>query len=85
MILDLPPQTAHIISTIAEQQGQTLENFMIISAYEKALQLAYAPQQAIVLQLSQTDKENINKALEQSPNKAMLDLLKLTDNITDLT
>lgn len=57
MILDLPPQTARIINTIARQQGQTLENFMIMSAYEKALQLAYAPQQEIVLHLSQTDKE----------------------------
>lgn len=43
MIIDLPPQAESIISHIANKQGQTIENFLIMSAYEKALQLAYTP------------------------------------------
>ncbi len=43
MLIDLPPQAESIISHIAHKQGQTIENFLIMSAYEKALQLAYTP------------------------------------------
>lgn len=41
MILNIPPQTEHIIHQIAQQQGMSIEQFMIHSAYEKALHLAY--------------------------------------------
>ncbi|WP_019519340.1 hypothetical protein [Faucicola boevrei] len=37
MLLDIPPQTIQIIQAVANQQGQSLENYIIISAYEKAL------------------------------------------------
>lgn len=43
MILNISPQTESIISHIASQQGVTIEQFFINSAYEKALQLAYMP------------------------------------------
>lgn len=43
MILDIPPQTEQIITSIAHQQGQSVENFIIMSAYEKALSLTYMP------------------------------------------
>lgn len=39
MILDLPPQTEQIISHIATKQGQSVHDFILLSAYEKALQL----------------------------------------------
>lgn len=38
MLLDIPPQTIQIIQAVANQQGQSVENYIIISAYEKALQ-----------------------------------------------
>lgn len=37
MYLDIAPQTKHIIEKIAHQQGRSVEDFIIISAYEKAL------------------------------------------------
>lgn len=43
MILDLPPQTEQIISHIATKQGQSIHDFILLSAYEKALQLSYMP------------------------------------------
>ena len=43
MIIDLPPTTAQIIEHIANRQGITAQQFCINSVYEKALELAYAP------------------------------------------
>lgn len=37
MYLDIAPQMKHIIEKIAHQQGRSVEDFIIISAYEKAL------------------------------------------------
>lgn len=36
-MIDLPPQTAHLIAQVAKQNGQSIQDFVIISAYEKAL------------------------------------------------
>lgn len=38
MFIDLPPQTEQIIAQVAKQNGQSLHDFIVISAYEKALQ-----------------------------------------------
>lgn len=36
--LELPPQTIQVIEQVAHQNGQSVQDFIIISAYEKALQ-----------------------------------------------
>lgn len=38
IVLDLPPQTLYIIEQVAQKNGQSLQDFITISAYEKALQ-----------------------------------------------
>lgn len=38
IVLDLPPQTAQVIEQVAQQNGQSVHDFILISAYEKALQ-----------------------------------------------
>lgn len=43
--LDLPPQTVQMIEQIAQQKGQSLQDFIMMSVYEKALQVAVQPQQ----------------------------------------
>lgn len=85
MILDLPPQTEQIIANIAYQQGQSLEQFIIMSAYEKALQLAYTP--IDIWKPSDNDLVKMNELLSnpQPPTLAMKELLKSTDGIKDLT
>ena len=43
--LDFPPQTVQMIEQIAQQKGQSLQDFIMMSVYEKALQVAVQPQQ----------------------------------------
>ncbi|WP_066802561.1 type II toxin -antitoxin system TacA 1-like antitoxin [Moraxella oblonga] len=48
MFIDLPPQTEQIIAQVAKQNGQSLQDFIVISAYEKALQsMANPPTQGL--------------------------------------
>ena len=46
MILDIPPQTIELISSVALKQGQSVESFILMSAYEKALQLSQSSNQS---------------------------------------
>lgn len=41
--LDLPPQTQQVIEQIAQKNGQSIQDFITISAYEKALQALVEP------------------------------------------
>lgn len=43
IILDLPPHTIQVIEQIAQKQGQSIQDFITISAYEKALQSFVEP------------------------------------------
>ncbi|UNU72895.1 hypothetical protein LU293_07310 [Moraxella nasovis] len=43
MILDSPPQIAQIFAHIAHHQSVSVEQFVLNSAYEKALQFTYTP------------------------------------------
>lgn len=43
--LDLPPQTVQMIEQIAQQKGQSLQDFIMMGVYEKALQVAVQLQQ----------------------------------------
>lgn len=43
IILDLPPQTMQIIEQVALKKGQSVQDFITISAYEKALQSFVEP------------------------------------------
>lgn len=38
IVLDLPPQTLQVIEQVAQKNGQSIQDFITISAYEKALQ-----------------------------------------------
>ncbi len=46
MILDFPPKIERVISDVAISQGLSLEQFVIMGAYEKALQIQAMPQQS---------------------------------------
>lgn len=46
MILDIPPQTIELISSVALKQGQSVESFILMSAYEKALQFSQSNNQS---------------------------------------
>ncbi|WLF84901.1 DUF1778 domain-containing protein [Moraxella sp. ZY210820] len=54
MYLDIAPQTRHIIEKIAHQQGRSVEDFIIMSAYEKAL-----------YSLTKDESDNLDFDLEQ--------------------
>ncbi len=45
IVLDLPPQTLQIIEQVAQKNGQSIQDFITISAYEKALQSFATPKQ----------------------------------------
>ncbi|OPH35369.1 Uncharacterised protein [Moraxella lacunata] len=38
MIIELPPQTEQIIAQVAKEKGQSVHDFIVMSAYEKAVQ-----------------------------------------------
>lgn len=47
--LDLPPQTQQVIEQIAQKNGQSIQDFITISAYEKALQALVEPKDDMLL------------------------------------
>lgn len=47
--LDLPPQTQQVIEQIAQKNGQSIQDFITISAYEKALQALVKPKDDMLL------------------------------------
>lgn len=49
IVLELPPQTLHIIEQVAHKNGQSIQDFITISAYEKALQSFATPKQGELL------------------------------------
>lgn len=49
MMIDLPPQIEQIINTIAVRQGQSMQDFIILSAYEKALQLTHVDEKPVLV------------------------------------
>ncbi len=38
IVLDLPQETIQVIEQVAQKNGQSIQDFITISAYEKALQ-----------------------------------------------
>ena len=48
-VLELPPQTLQIIEQVAHKNGQSIQDFITISAYEKALQSFATPKQGELL------------------------------------
>lgn len=62
MILEFPLQTEQIIASIAHQQGQSVENFIIMSAYEKALSLSYTPNSETLQAIKQYMSLRVAKA-----------------------
>lgn len=49
IVLELPPQTLQIIEQVAHKNGQSIQDFITISAYEKALQSFATPKQGELL------------------------------------
>ncbi|USZ14397.1 hypothetical protein NGM44_08470 [Moraxella sp. FZFQ2102] len=49
IVLDLPPQTMQIIEQVAQKNGQSVHDFITISAYEKALQSFAEPKDEMLL------------------------------------
>ena len=49
IVLELPPQTLQIIEPVAHKNGQSIQDFITISAYEKALQSFATPKQGELL------------------------------------
>lgn len=49
IVLDLPPQMLQIIEQVAHKNGQSIQDFITISAYEKALQSFAIPKQGELL------------------------------------
>lgn len=45
IILDLPPQTVQVIEQVAHKNGQSIQDFITLSAYEKALQSFAKPKE----------------------------------------
>lgn len=68
MFIDLPPQTQAIIAQVARQNNQSLHDFIVMSAYEKALQ-SMATQEF-------NDKDKLGERIHQIFAKA--DYPKLT-------
>lgn len=85
MLIDIPNDMAQIIMQIANHRGQSVQDFILMSAYEKALSLAYADES--IWYISHKDGQIINELLDNpSPmNAKMQELLALTDDIQDLT
>lgn len=85
MLIDIPNDTAQIIVQIANHRGQSVQDFILMSAYEKALSLAYMDNS--IWYINHKDSQTINELLDNpSPmNAKMHELLALTDNIQDLT
>lgn len=53
IVLDLPPQTIQIIEQVAQKNGQSVQDFITMSAYEKALQSMHSSNDVSVLDFIQ--------------------------------
>lgn len=45
IVLDLPPKTVQVIEQVAYRNGQSVQDFIVMSAYEKALQSFAEPKE----------------------------------------
>ncbi len=77
MIIDLPPKTAQIIQHGADIQGVSIEQFIINSAYSKAIEIMPS-----TWHISDNEAELLNRLADDSTpaNNALKDLLALTSN-----
>lgn len=66
IILDLPPHTIQVIEQIAQKQGQSIQDFITISAYEKALQSFVEPTPANTVPLLDLIKSMPKSQLDRS-------------------
>ncbi len=75
MIIDLPPKTAQIIQHGADIQGVSIEQFIINSAYSKAIEIMPS-----TWHISDNEAELLNRLADDSTpaNNALKDLLALT-------
>lgn len=74
MIIDLPPKTAQIIQHGADIQGVSIEQFIINSAYSKAIEIMPS-----TWHISDNEAELLNRLADDSTpaNNALKDLLAL--------
>lgn len=74
MIIDLPPKTAQIIQHGADIQGVSIEQFIINSAYSKAIEIMLS-----TWHISDNEAELLNRLADDSTpaNNALKDLLAL--------
>ncbi|UXZ05309.1 hypothetical protein [Moraxella nasicaprae] len=49
IVLDLPQETIQVIEQVAQKNGQSIQDFITISAYEKALQSFAKPKDVMLL------------------------------------
>lgn len=49
IVLDLPQETIQVIEQVAQKNGQSVQDFITISAYEKALQSFAKPKKDMLL------------------------------------
>lgn len=72
MIIDLPPKTAQIIQHGADIQGVSIEQFIINSAYSRAIEIVPS-----TWHISDKEAELLNRLTDDGtpPNDALQDLL----------
>lgn len=89
IVLDLPPQTQNAIQSIADKQGLSIEQFILMGAYEKALNFTQSDneQDTPIWYASNNDKALIQAMLDNppTPNDKLKELMKLSLTVQDNT
>lgn len=90
MIIDLPPQTAQMVHSIATQQGQSVEQFILSIVDEKLSQIDKVPEDlellaeqhglnsdGVTIVLTEQDTKIIQEMLDNPQTPALKEILAL--------